>query len=91
MPKLKASDFVLLDKKPANEGDNPYCYDPTYLTLKGGKLVIDTSKSLVKQNDSDHTVHPVSARDRTRLKQLSDALRQWRPQPQKSGDTNLPN
>ncbi|TDN57718.1 type VI secretion system ImpC/EvpB family protein [Paraburkholderia sp. BL10I2N1] len=65
----------------AVKGPDHNRYDPTYLTLKGGKLVIDTSKGIVKQNDSDHTVHPVSARDRMRLKQLSDALRQWRPQP----------
>uniref|UniRef100_A0A1I9YU59 Uncharacterized protein n=1 Tax=Paraburkholderia sprentiae WSM5005 TaxID=754502 RepID=A0A1I9YU59_9BURK len=58
------------------------------MTFKGGKLVINTSKGIVKQNDSDHTVHPVSARDRTRLKQLSDALRQWRPQPYRNDDAN---
>lgn len=91
MAKLKASDFVLLDKKPSNESDDPYCFAPTYLTLENGKLVINTSNGLVKRGDPDHAVLPVSARDREHLNHLLDALRQWHPQSHKSDDTNSPN
>ncbi|MGF6916695.1 hypothetical protein [Paraburkholderia sp. 40] len=80
MSKLRASDFILLDKMPTDEGDNPYCYAPTYLTLKGEKLIVDTGGSPAKPRDSDHAVHRVSTRDQRRLNHVLDVLRQWRPQ-----------
>lgn len=81
MPKLDASDFALLDKRPSDQDDDPYCYDTTYLTVEGAKLVVETSLGPVKSNDSEHAVHPVSTRDRERLIRLLDTLRQWNPQP----------
>lgn len=79
--KLEAIDFVLLDKKPTNDDENPYCYDPTYLTIKSGHLVIDTNNGPVKSSDSDHAVHKVSARYRERLGHLLEAVREGHPEP----------
>ncbi|CAG4895288.1 hypothetical protein [Paraburkholderia gardini] len=81
MIKLKASDFLLHDKRPTDADDDPYCYDVTYLKLGDAKLVIDTSRGPVMRSDSQHAVHAVSTRDRERLTHLLDVLRQWHPQP----------
>lgn len=81
MSKLKISDFVLLDKKPTNDDENPYCYAPTYLTIKSGYLAIDTNYGPVKSSDTDHAVHMVPARDRERLGHLLEAVREWHPRP----------
>jgi hypothetical protein len=80
LAKLRASDFILLDKEPASDEDNPYCYAPTYLTLQGGELIVSTSDNPAKVGDPDHAVHAVPVRDRQHLKHLLDALRRWRPQ-----------
>ena len=80
MSMLRAGDFVLLDKKPADEGENPYCYAPVYLMLKGRKLVVSINGSSARRSDQDHAVHSVSARDRQLLNRLLDVLRQWHPQ-----------
>lgn len=77
MPKLDASEFVLLDKKPTDSDEDPYCYDPTYSEVGGGKLTIVTSRALVSRGDLEHAVNPVSALDRKRLTHVLDTLRQW--------------
>ncbi len=79
--KLESSDFVLLDKRPTDKDDNPYCYAPTYLTLKSGKLAIEISVDGVTRHDPDHAVHSVSTRDRKNLNSLLSTLRQWQPKP----------
>ncbi|WP_432258829.1 hypothetical protein [Cupriavidus sp. TMH.W2] len=78
IPKLMASDFVLLDKRPTDDDEGPYCYEPTYLTIKMGKLVIRTNRRTDKCSDSDHVAHEVPARDRVRLIHLLDAARNCR-------------
>ncbi|WP_233834737.1 hypothetical protein [Paraburkholderia sp. ZP32-5] len=79
MSMLRAGDFVLLDKRPADEGENPYCYAPVYLMLKGGKLVVSINGGSARRSDPDHAVHSVSARDKQLLNRLLDVLRQWHP------------
>lgn len=79
--KLKESDFLLLDKKPADLEDAPYCYDITYLKLRERKLVIETSRGMVAPSDLQHAVQSVSTADRERLTHLLDVVRLWHPQP----------
>jgi hypothetical protein len=78
--KLKASDFPLLDKRPAELKDAPYCYEMTYLKLADAKLVIDIGRGAETLGDSHHVVHSVSTRDRERLTRLVELLRHWHPQ-----------
>jgi hypothetical protein len=77
MTKLKASDFLLLDKRPTESDEDSYCYDPTYLQVGGGKLTIATSRGAGTRGNVEHAVKPVSALDRKRLMQVLDTLRQW--------------
>ena len=77
MAKLRASDFLLLDKRPTDSDEGPYCYDATYLKVGDGKLTIATSRGPVMHGDSGHAVHHVSMLDRKRLAQVLDTLRQW--------------
>jgi hypothetical protein len=81
IPKLKASDFVLLDKRPTNESEEPYCYAPIYLTIVSKKLFIDNSSGPAKPREYDHAVRAVAERDQKQLNHILDALRKWRPQP----------
>ncbi|RDK01852.1 hypothetical protein DLM46_15945 [Paraburkholderia lacunae] len=75
--KLKTSDFLLLDKRPTDSNEDPYCYDPTYLEVGGGKLTIATSRGPATRSDLEHVVNSVSALDRKRLMRVLDTLRQW--------------
>ncbi|MGF6964857.1 hypothetical protein OKW43_001862 [Paraburkholderia sp. WC7.3g] len=79
--RVKASNFVLLDKKSTNNSENPYCYDPIYLTLQGGRLTIGTNNGPFKIGDTDHAVHAVLNRDKARLSHLLDTVRRWHPEP----------
>ncbi|CAN0623438.1 conserved exported protein of unknown function [Burkholderia multivorans] len=79
--KLRVSYFVLLDKKPTNNEEDPYCYEPVYLMFRGGRLNIETNDGHFKHSDTDHVVHAVSDRDRARLRHLLDTVRKWHLQP----------
>ena len=79
--KIEASDFVLLDKKPTNDAESPYCYDPVYLVLQGGRLTIGNNSGPFKDNDADHAVHEVLSRDEARLRHLLDVARRWDSEP----------
>jgi len=73
--KLRLSDFVLLEKRPANNDDNPYCYDVNYLIFRDGRFAVEINGVLPKPGDTGHAVHAVSSQDRLRLNHLLDAAR----------------
>ncbi|KAB0640113.1 hypothetical protein [Burkholderia stagnalis] len=77
--RMKESDFVLLDKRPMDEG--AYCYAPVYLTLRFDKLIVETNDGPFKNDDVDHAVHEVSIQEKRRLKYLLDAIRNWHSEP----------
>jgi hypothetical protein len=72
--KLRTSDFVLLDKRPSDDEQNPYCYEPTYLTISGGQFHILTSEGTLHRSDADHQMYKASASEKMGLQTLLKSL-----------------
>lgn len=78
--RVRVSDFILLDKKPTGPAENPYCYDPVYLSVRGGRLTVGTNDGPFKSGDADHSVHSVLTRERAHLNHLLASVRRWHPE-----------
>jgi hypothetical protein len=71
---LRASDFVLLNKRPADDEQNSYCYEPTYLTVSGGKMHVSTIEGELTNDDATYQVHNVTENEKACLQFLLKSL-----------------
>ena len=74
LSKVKASDFVLLDKKPMDNNENYYCYDPVYLSILDNRLKIENGSGFFNSRDVEHAIHKVSLEDKDSLLYLLKSL-----------------
>ena len=72
--KLKASDFVLLEKRPSDDEKNPYCYEPTYLTVSAGRLIVQTNEGTLPKGSTDYQARTAFAKEKAGLKLLLRSL-----------------
>lgn len=74
--KLDSSDFIVFEKKPTSGDRGSYCYDPIYLVIKGGALLIGRSSEGGSAMSSLES--KVASKDeRLIIISLLDALRHW--------------
>jgi hypothetical protein len=72
--KLTASDFVLLDKSPSDDEKNPYCYEPTYLTVSAGRPLVQMNEGALPKGGADYQVRTASANEKAGLTLLLRSL-----------------
>lgn len=72
--KVQASDFVLLNRRPA-PGTNSYCYDVTYVQADGADWTIKTHAGDVQSGDAAYYGPAVSAPARADLRRMLRSLR----------------